>query len=219
MNEIIRQVDTVIGQASAAGHGILVLEEIECNPNRYAVDQSKCESLVALKSNNLTVLDSAMSGATSSLTIIGATNFPERLDEALVRPGRLNKVVRIGRPDGPATVGILRQHLGRDLADLDLGPVASICAGATGSQIAGWAKGARATARAAGRPMTHADLGAQVAPAETRDAQEVWANKDVMGLRRLGSTAVCTLETPTLDPFGGSHFGANHPDMTHSSGS
>ena len=173
LNEIIRQVDIVIGQASAVGHGVLVLEEIDCIPNRSTVDQRNREYWVALTSHILTVLDSAMSGATSSLIIIGATNFPERLDEALVRPGRLNKIVRIERPDGPATVGILRQHLAGDLADLDLAPVAAIGAGATGAQIAGWAKGARAAARAAGRPMTRADLVAQVAPPETRSPEEI----------------------------------------------
>lgn len=173
LNEIIRQVDTVIGQASAAGHAVLVLEEIDSIPNRSTVDPRNREYWVALTSHILTSLDSAMSGTTSSLIIIGATNFPERLDEALVRPGRLNRIVRIGRPDAAATAGILRQHLMDDLRDVDLSPVAAIGAGATGAEIAGWAKGARATARAAGRPMTHADLVAQVAPAETRDAQEV----------------------------------------------
>ncbi|MET3414576.1 AAA family ATPase [Methylobacterium sp. 1030] len=208
LNEIIRQVDTVIGQASAAGHAVLLLEEIDSIPNRSTVDQRNREYWVALTSHILTALDSAMSGATSSLIIIGATNFPERLDEALVRPGRLNRIVRIERPDTVATAGILRQHLMGDLRDVDLGPVAAIGAGATGAEIAGWAKRARGAARAAGRPMTRADLVAQVAPPDTRDADEILgvarheASHCVIGLVT-GSSEVETVSTVPNGPYAG----------------
>ena len=175
INEIVRQVDTVIGQAVAAGPSVLMLDEIDAIPNRATIDNRNRDYWTPIVSHTLTALDSAVSGASSSLIIIGATNFPERLDEALVRPGRLNRVVRIGRPDTPAIAGILRQHLGNDLASVDLAPIAALGSGATGAEVAGWAKRARGLARSAGRPMTHADLVAQVVPVETRSRGEILA--------------------------------------------
>lgn len=173
LNEIVKQVDAVLAQAVAAGPAVLLLDEIDAVPNRATIDNRHRDYWVPIVSHILTALDSAVSGASSSLIIIGATNFPERLDEALVRPGRLNRVVTIRRPDTDAIAGILRQHLRDDLATLDLAPLAALGAGATGAEVAGWAKRARGTARAAGRAMTQADLVAQVAPAETRDRAEI----------------------------------------------
>ncbi|MEN3230231.1 AAA family ATPase [Methylorubrum rhodesianum] len=175
LHEIVRQFDAVVAQAVAAGPAVIMLDEIDSIPNRATIDNRNRDYWVPVVSHILTTLDSAVSGQTSSLIVIGATNFPERLDEALVRPGRLNRVVRIGRPDVAAIGGILRQHLGDDLRGLDLGPVAALGAGATGAEVAGWAKRARGAARAAGRPMTRADLVAQVVPPETRGAEEVLA--------------------------------------------
>lgn len=173
LNEIVKQVDAVLAQATAAGPAVLMLDEIDAIPNRATIDNRHRDYWVPIVSHILTALDSAVSGQSSSLIIIGATNFPERLDEALVRPGRLNKVVMIGRPDVTAIGGILRQHLGDDLRGLDLGPIAALGAGATGAEVAGWARRARGAARAAGRAMTRADLVAQVAPPETRHPDDV----------------------------------------------
>ncbi|MCB4805879.1 hypothetical protein QO001_006108 [Methylobacterium brachiatum] len=175
INEVVRQVDTVIGQAAAAGPAVLLLDEIDAIPNRATIDNRNRDYWTPIVSHILTALDSAVSGDSASLIIIGATNFPERLDEALVRPGRLNRSVRIERPDTAAIAGILRQHLGGDLATFDLAPIAAVGAGATGAEVAGWAKRARGAARSAGRPMIPTDLVAQVAPVETRSREEVLA--------------------------------------------
>ena len=42
---------------------------------------------------------------------IGATNRPELLDEALLRPGRLDQLIYIPLPDLPARQGILEATL------------------------------------------------------------------------------------------------------------
>ena len=113
-------------------------------------------------------LDSAVSGETASLIVIGATNFPEKLDEALIRPGRLNRVIAIPPLPAAASAGILRQHRSDDIPDADLAPLASVGLGATGAEIASWVKGARSAALAERRPMVFADLVARLAPPDTR---------------------------------------------------
>jgi len=46
--------------------------------------------------------------ATSNIKIIAATNRPELLDKALLRPGRLDRIIEIGLPDKDGRLDILR---------------------------------------------------------------------------------------------------------------
>ena len=116
----------------------------------------------------LTTLDSAVSGVANQLFVIGATNHGDKLDNALVRPGRLDQLIHIGLPDAEALAGIMRQHLGTDLAGEDLGDVAHLAFGATGAHVVGWVRSARRAARTEGRPMQMSDLISVIAPAESR---------------------------------------------------
>jgi len=174
LNDICRKVDEVFMEASQSG-GVLLLDECDSIPNRQTCDPKYREYWVAVVSHILMTLDGATSSPASKLIIIGATNFPSRLDEALTRPGRLGRIIYIEKPDQAAIAGILRQHLAGDLAEQDLAPLAAIGHGATGAEVAGWARGARMAARAAGREMTPADLLGQIAPPERRSPADLLA--------------------------------------------
>ena len=50
-------------------------------------------------------------GANKQVFFIGATNRPEILDEALVRPGRLDQMIYIPLPDLPARISIFKANL------------------------------------------------------------------------------------------------------------
>lgn len=172
LNEIVRAVDGLFARAASIGGPVVILlDECDAIPNRYTVDIRHRDYWIPIISHILLSLDSAVSGGVNRPIVIGATNFPDRLDEALVRPGRLNRIVHIPRPDIPAVAGILRQHLGGALPGADLMPLANIGAGATGAEIAGWAKGARMVARQKGREMVIGDLIDQIAPPETRSPE------------------------------------------------
>jgi len=57
----------------------------------------------------LTEMDGA--GAKKNLFFIGATNRPDILDEALIRPGRLDQLIYIPLPDKPARVNLFKAVL------------------------------------------------------------------------------------------------------------
>jgi len=59
-------------------------------------------------------------GAKKSLFFIGATNRPEILDEALLRPGRLDQLIYIPLPDKPSRSGILKANLRKTPLSPDL---------------------------------------------------------------------------------------------------
>lgn len=57
----------------------------------------------------LTEMDGFSTG--EGIILIGATNFPESLDKALVRPGRFDKHVVVPLPDVRGRMEILRHHM------------------------------------------------------------------------------------------------------------
>lgn len=75
----------------------------------------------------------------SRVFVIGATNRPDLLDEAVLRPGRLGEAVEIGLPDEKGRLELLRLHTRRmSLNDsVDLVLIASLTKGASGADIKG----------------------------------------------------------------------------------
>ncbi|MBM0205274.1 AAA family ATPase [Micromonospora sp. STR1s_5] len=171
LDGVIKAWDAVIASAVAQSPSVLFLDELDALPNRAAMSAKDVAWWTPVVTHCLTTLDGAVSGAAGKLIIIGATNHADRLDAALVRPGRLNRIIEIAKPDASALAGIIRQHLGQDLGNVDLLPLAALGAGATGATAMGWVKDARRIARTAKRPMQVADLLAQVAPPDSRSPE------------------------------------------------
>jgi hypothetical protein len=92
------------------------------------------------------------------VVVIGATNLPEKLDPALLRPGRLGRHFRIALPDTEARRGILRHHLGANLPGADLSYAVSCLDGATGAVIEQVVRDARRRARTERREIAITDI-------------------------------------------------------------
>ena len=76
------------------------------------------------------------SGA-DSVIVLAATNRPDVLDPALLRPGRFDRHVTVSRPTQKGRVAIFKVHV-RDVplaSDVDLDVLASGCIGLTGADI------------------------------------------------------------------------------------
>ena len=76
-------------------------------------------------------------GANEGVIMIAATNRPDILDPALMRPGRFDRQVMVGRPDIKGREEILKVHArGKPLApDVDLSVIAKSTAGFTGADL------------------------------------------------------------------------------------
>lgn len=72
------------------------------------------------------------------LVLLAATNRPEILDPALLRAGRFDRQVLVDRPDKIGRAAILRVHLRKIKADVDVMPeqVAALTTGFTGADLA-----------------------------------------------------------------------------------
>jgi cell division protease FtsH len=77
-------------------------------------------------------------GSNSGVIVMGATNRPETLDPALLRPGRFDRHVLVDRPDVAGREEILEVHLQKIKVDEDVNvkQVAAITSGFVGADLA-----------------------------------------------------------------------------------
>lgn len=83
----------------------------------------------------LTEMDGA--GSKKNLFFIGATNRPEILDEALIRPGRLDQLIYIPLPDQIARLGIIKAVLRKSpvAQNVSMDFLAAQCEGFSGADM------------------------------------------------------------------------------------
>ncbi|HEX7245527.1 MAG TPA: ATP-dependent zinc metalloprotease FtsH [Solirubrobacterales bacterium] len=77
-------------------------------------------------------------GGDAGIVVMGATNRPDILDPALLRPGRFDRQVTIDVPDVHGRLEILELHArGRSFQDgVDLNEIAKLCPGFSGAELA-----------------------------------------------------------------------------------
>ena len=77
-------------------------------------------------------------GTNSGVIVMGATNRPETLDPALLRPGRFDRHVLVDRPDVSGREEILEVHMQKIKVDseVDVAAIAAITAGCVGADLA-----------------------------------------------------------------------------------
>src|SRR5262245_813551 len=127
-------------EAKEAGSAIVFIDELD------AVGRSRTSGVGGFSGGNdereqtLNQILTEMDGFDSSMGVIvlGATNRPDVLDQALLRPGRFDRRVAVSPPDRAGREAILRVHTRSvPLApDLDLGRIAATTPGMVGADLA-----------------------------------------------------------------------------------
>ncbi|KAF5385405.1 hypothetical protein D9757_005422 [Collybiopsis confluens] len=129
----------VFNEARARSPCIVVLDEVDALvPRREEGGGGEVEKRVV--ATLLTILD-GMENVTSDqarVIVIGTTNRPNAIDPALRRPGRFDREIEIGVPDGEARFSILKTLLSKtpnDIREKDLYAVASRAHGYVGADL------------------------------------------------------------------------------------
>ena len=135
---------------------ILFIDEFDSFPNREDLEGESASYNRQVVNGLLEVLDGAT--GREGVVVIGATNYPDVIDEALLRPGRLERHCAIPLPDVTSRVGIFRYHLREDLVSSSLDIVIGRSEGWTGADIERCVRDARRLARRERRPMELRDL-------------------------------------------------------------
>jgi transitional endoplasmic reticulum ATPase len=110
-----RRIKQLFQKANRSKPGIIFFDELEnLAPNRQAVAIEDGRS--SILSSLLTEIDGFE--PLNQVTILGATNIPNKLDPALLRPGRFDKLLYIPPPIREERKEILRIHLAGKPLDL-----------------------------------------------------------------------------------------------------
>src|SRR6267378_4106923 len=135
---------------------IIFIDELDAVGGRRGMDIS------GEKDQTLNQLLVEMDGFSSSgrVVVIAASNLLEKLDPALLRPGRFDRQVFVVPPDVKGRLGVLRVHTReKPLAGVDLGMVAQQTSGLTGADLANICNEAAIfAARRHGSAITDADF-------------------------------------------------------------
>jgi cell division protease FtsH len=126
--------------AKAAAPAIVFIDELD------AVGRSRTSGVAGFSGGNdereqtLNQILTEMDGfdSSTSVIVIGATNRPDVLDPALLRPGRFDRRVAVQPPDRAGREAILKVHVrGVPLGpDVDLGRIAATTPGMVGADLA-----------------------------------------------------------------------------------
>ena len=145
-------------------------------------------------------------GRTEGVIVLAATNRPDILDPALLRPGRFDRQIYVGAPDAKGREEILKVHAkGKKLdADVDLKTVARATVGFTGADLSNLMNEAAILAARENRPvlgMTDLNNAMMKIMAGPEKRSRVQNRKDlkITALHEAGH-AVAMYHLPTQDP-------------------
>jgi len=127
-------------QAKEAAPAIVFIDELD------AIGRSRTSGVAGFSGGNdereqtLNQILTEMDGfdSATNVIVVGATNRPDVLDQALLRPGRFDRRVAVQPPDRAGREAILKVHTrGVPLGpDVDLGRIASTTPGMVGADLA-----------------------------------------------------------------------------------
>ena len=134
------RVRDLFAQAKEAAPAIVFIDELD------AIGRSRTSGAAGFSGGNdereqtLNQILTEMDGfdSATSVIVIGATNRPDVLDQALLRPGRFDRRVAVQPPDRAGREAILKVHT-RSLPlapDVDLGRIAATTPGMVGADLA-----------------------------------------------------------------------------------
>ncbi|MDR2846166.1 MAG: CDC48 family AAA ATPase [Candidatus Methanoplasma sp.] len=128
-----RAIRKIFKKAKQMAPCIIFFDEIDSiAPIRGRGDSQTLERVVA---QLLTAMDGVES--MNNVMIIAATNRPDMLDPALLRPGRIDRMILVGKPEAEARLKILKVHTKKmPLRDVDLRDIASVTDGYVGADLA-----------------------------------------------------------------------------------
>ena len=142
VGESEKGVREVFRKARAAAPCVIFFDEVDAIAPRRSSGEGDGQVTERVVSQLLTEMDGLEE--LKGVVVLGATNRPDIIDEALLRPGRFDLVLSIPPPDKAGRVEILKIHtkkkpLGKDV---DIARLAEMTDGMTGAELAAVANAA-----------------------------------------------------------------------------
>lgn len=194
------RVRELFDQASKQAPCIVFIDEIDTIGKRRDSQFSANDEREQTLNQLLTEMDGFEGN--KGVIILAATNRPDVLDPALLRPGRFDRQVRVELPDLIGREEILKVHLKKVKTDknIDVNLIARMTAGASGAQLANIVnEAALRTVRMGGSRVTTEDLAESVetiiAGAEKKNAILSEKEKRIVAYHEIGHALVAAMQT------------------------
>lgn len=187
-------------QAQQSAPCIIFIDEIDAigksRDSHYGGGNDEREQTLNQLLANMDGFDSS-----KGLVILGATNRPEVLDKALLRPGRFDRRIIVDKPDLKGRVDILKVHAKNVLMhdSVDLEAIAKATSGAVGSDLANMINEAAILAVKRGRTVVMQDdlfesVEVVIAGKEKKDRILGKEEKRIVAYHEVGHALVTALE-------------------------
>jgi ATP-dependent Zn protease len=154
---------------------VAFIDELDALPSRQSLSGSSNGDFWAPVITGMLLGIDTLRQTCPDVVLIAATNHLDRVDPALRRPGRFDRLIEIAPPDVEGLINILRAHLKAELANADLAHVAQLLLGRVGADVVQVVNSARRRARLAGRTLTLEDLVMEASPPDPRSLAELKA--------------------------------------------
>ncbi|MDD3172244.1 MAG: ATP-dependent zinc metalloprotease FtsH [Herbinix sp.] len=187
-------------QAQQSAPCIIFIDEIDAigksRDSHYGGGNDEREQTLNQLLSNMDGFDSS-----KGLVILGATNRPEVLDKALLRPGRFDRRIIVDKPDLKGRIEILKVHAKNVLMhdSIDLEAIAKATSGAVGSDLANMINEAAILAVKKGRTVVTQDdlfesVEVVIAGKEKKDRILGKEEKRIVAYHEVGHALVTALE-------------------------
>ncbi|MBU2326187.1 MAG: AAA family ATPase, partial [Alphaproteobacteria bacterium] len=156
LNDMLAAMRRSFDEAKASGGAVLFIDEFDSigsRPTRPTGRPNETYWQVVINE-----FLSLMNAPGEGVIVIGATNFPEWIDPAILRAGRIEKHFKLGLPDTTTRAEILRYHTGGSLPFESLTELADDLEGKSAAALEELVRSARRLSRNEDRELQLRDL-------------------------------------------------------------
>ncbi|KAF9473994.1 AAA-domain-containing protein [Pholiota conissans] len=135
VGESERAVREIFRKARAASPSIIFFDEIDALASSRSSDTDQGSSHEGVLTSLLNEMDGVQE--LTGVTVVAATNRPDVIDSALMRPGRLDRILYVGPPDRAGREEILAIRM-RSMTvgpDVDIHAIADLTEGCSGAEL------------------------------------------------------------------------------------
>ncbi len=162
LSHMLRAMRTSFDEAAAARPAILVIDEIDAVGDRADPDPHNGSYRQQVINGFLEALDGLK--YIEGVMIVGTTNYPDKIDAAVLRPGRIDIKAQVPLPGAKAISRMLRDSLGADIPPNEMARLTRAATGQSAADVDGALRSARSAARQESREVTMLDVLTALSP-------------------------------------------------------
>ena len=167
LGHLLRAMKRDFDSARAQAPCVMFVDEIDSFADRSKLRHAYADYVVEVVNGFIAQLDGV--AGREGLIFLAASNDISRCDPAILRSGRLNRIIRIGLPNAEELDRMFRVRLAGQLNGEDLGEICLLALGSTGADVERITKDSLRFARHENRPLELADLRRALVDVEDRD--------------------------------------------------